>query len=82
MLTPPPRWRCKVPMNIFVQVLSSDSVSAEADVAPTKFDIEDNVGEGIHIHLRNVRVEMSVSDFDVFAEELESAQEDLDDGNY
>lgn len=68
-------------MNIFIQMLASDSVSPAPDINPTQFDIEDNVGEAIHIHLRNVRVEMSVSDFDTFAEQLINAREELDDGN-
>lgn len=68
-------------MNIFIQVLASESVEPAPDINPTKFDIEDNVGEAIHIHLRNVRVEMSVSDFDTFAQQLVSAREEGDDGN-
>jgi hypothetical protein len=68
-------------MNIFIQMLASDSVAPAPDRNPTTFDIEDNVGEAIHIHLRNVRVEMSVSDFETFAEQLVSAREELDDGD-
>lgn len=68
-------------MNIFIQVLASESVESAPDINPTKFDIEDNVGEAIHIHLRNVRVEMSVSDFDTFAQQLISVREEGDDGN-
>lgn len=61
-------------------MLASDSLSARPDVAPTKFDIDDNVGEGIHLHIRNVRIDMSIAEFDAFAEELVAAGEKLDDG--
>jgi hypothetical protein len=68
-------------MNIFIQMLASDSVPAAPDITPRKFDIEDNVGESIHVHLRNVRLEMSVADFDRFADQLAAAREELDDGH-
>lgn len=68
-------------MNVFVELLASGRLNPEPDHSSTKFDIEDNIGEGIHIHMRNVRVEMSVSDFETFAENILSAQERLEDGN-
>lgn len=68
-------------MNVFIQLLASDRLNPKPDNATTKFDIEDNVGEGIHIHLRNIRIEMSVADFEVFAEKTISAQEELENGN-
>lgn len=65
-------------MNIFVQLLASDPIEPEPDVAATKFDVEDNVGESIHVHLRNVRVEMSIEDYEQFTDELIAARESLE----
>lgn len=68
-------------MNPFVTMLASDSTDPAPDVAPTKFDVDDNVGEGIHIHVRNVRIELTVADFDTFADEMVAAKERMNDGN-
>lgn len=68
-------------MNIFIQMLASDSVPAAPDINARKFDIEDNVGEAVHIHLRNVRLEMSIADYECFADQLVAAREELDDGH-
>lgn len=65
-------------MNIFVQLLASDVVEPEPHIAATKLDVEDNVGESIHVHLRNVRVEMSIEDFEQFTDELIAAREALE----
>jgi len=35
-----------------------------------RFEIEDNIGEGIHIHYKNFRIDMSINDFKKFAETL------------
>lgn len=68
-------------MNIFIQMLASDSVDPAPDVVPTKFAVEDNIGEGIHVHLRNTRIEMSIDDFETFAEHVTAAQKQLDHGD-
>lgn len=68
-------------MNVFVQLLASDELDSEPRIAPTLFDVEDNVGESIHIHLRNLRLDMTVEDFSQFAENLSAAQEELHRGN-
>ena len=68
-------------MNVFSYVLAQDSVNERPELTPTKFVIEDNIGESIHIHYRNIRVEMSVSDFDTFAMNIENAVQSIDNGN-
>jgi len=68
-------------MNVFSYVLAQDSVNEEPELTPDKFVIEDNVGEAIHIHYRNLRIEMSVSDFDTFATNVENAIQSIDNGN-
>lgn len=68
-------------MNIFVNLLASDQVDPEPRIAATKFDVEDNVGESVHIHLRNLRLEMSIDDFERFTDNLVAARKELDNGN-
>lgn len=68
-------------MNIFVYELASGKVAPSPDISPRKFVVEDNVGESIHVHLRNLRLEMSVRDFDLFANNLVTAKERIEDGD-
>lgn len=65
-------------MNIMVYKLASRML--EAKNCSQKIKIEDNVGESIHIHLRNTRLELSIEDFEVFAEEIIEAKEIVEDG--
>ena len=68
-------------MNIFVECLEDGKLPAEPDLASEKLVVEDNVGEGIHVHIRNVRLEMSIEDFRTFANELACAQRELTNGD-
>lgn len=68
-------------MNVFVYNLAEDAVDGAPDLTPEKFVVEDNVGEGIHIHLRNLRLDMSIDDYRTFADRLVAAREQLTDGN-
>lgn len=68
-------------MNVLVQLLASDSVPSKPDIASTKFEVEDNVGEGIHIHYRNLRFDMTIEEFEQLTEELVKAREELEHGN-
>ena len=65
-------------MNVFVQTLAETSVDSSPDLRPTDLVVEDNVGEGIHVHFRNARLEMSIDDFETFADAVEAADERLD----
>lgn len=47
-----------------------------------KLKIEDNVGESVHIHVRNTRLELSTQDFETLAQELIAAKEVVEDGHY
>lgn len=68
-------------LNIFVQKLAETVVDPAPDIRPQVLVVEDNVGESIHVHLRNLRLEMSIEDFETFADAIEIAQGQLDDGN-
>lgn len=67
--------------NVFVTELAKSSVPAKSDISPEKFVVEDNVGEAIHVHLRNLRLEMSVRDYLSFAEACERALVEAGHGN-
>lgn len=68
-------------MNVFVLELASTKTGAEPDISPRKLVVEDNVGESIHLHLRNTRVEFTVDDFDELATNLIVARENIENGN-
>jgi Cu2+-containing amine oxidase len=68
-------------MNVFVQELARQSISAKPDESPKKLVVEDNIGEGVHIHHRNVRLEMSIDDFQQLAKTMEIAAEKVKNGD-
>lgn len=39
----------------------------------TRFEVDDNIGEGIHIHYKNCRFDFSIRDFLLFASMIEKA---------
>lgn len=68
-------------VNIFVQRLAETTVDPSPELRPRALVVEDNVGESVHIHLRNVRLEMTIDDFEVFADAIDDARTHMDDGN-
>jgi len=64
--------------NVFVQRLAISSLDGVPDKNGYDLVIEDNVGESIHVHWRNVRFEMPINDFYKFCEELRKASEKLE----
>lgn len=68
-------------MNVFSYVLAEDEVAPQPQKSNTKFVVDDNIGESIHVHYRNVRIEMSVEDFETFADNVREAREVLDYGD-
>ncbi len=61
-------------MNPFSYILSKKEVSKTPEIGGSKFTVDDNIGESIHIHYRNLRFEMSVDEFLEFAEKVENAE--------
>jgi hypothetical protein len=53
-------------VNAGVVVLSTDRL--QNTIMNDRLDIEDNIGEGIHIHYKNVRMDFTIKDFLKFAE--------------
>lgn len=66
-------------MNIFVLELASDKL--EATEVTHEVKVEDNIGESIHIHYRNVRLELSIDDFNKLAKEFSNAKKELENGH-
>ena len=60
-------------MNIFVRLLSEKNISSPKR---NKVVIEDNVGESIHIHINDIRIEMSIEEFLEFSNKLLSEVEE------
>ncbi|WP_181687170.1 hypothetical protein [Halorhabdus salina] len=69
-------------MNVLVFELAKTENAGLDLISRDEIIVEDNVGEGVHVHWRNIRVEMSIDDFGTFTEELTTALRRLDDGNY
>jgi len=67
-------------MNVMYYLLADGKLESEPS-SPQKLTIEDNIGESIHIHLRNIRLEMTVEDFVKFAEKIGDGAEVLQNGN-
>lgn len=68
-------------MNVFSYGLERSTVDTEPELNPTKFVVDDNIGESIHIHYRNTRLEMSVDDFDKFCKNTDEALGKLKNGD-
>lgn len=67
-------------MNVFSYVLAEGGVDDSPDFS-SGFVVDDNIGEAVHVHYRNLRVEFSVDDFLQFASECEDAAEVLSRGD-
>lgn len=65
-------------MNPFLIKLSETQLKESPKLSPEKFVVEDNVGESIHVHYRNMRIEMSVNEFREFANQVRNAKEELE----
>lgn len=63
--------------NVFLRVLSQKKISKVTDKESDKLVVEDNVGEAIHLHWRNLRLEFSIKDYIKFADNLIEAKERL-----
>ena len=57
--------------------LENRKLDSTPDRAATKLCIEDNIGESIHIHIRNYRVEMSVQDLLELSDQLDKSKSSL-----
>ena len=58
-------------INVGVILLSQRRLNGE------RLDIEDNIGEGIHIHYRNFRLDFTIRDFCTFADACDKAIKEM-----
>ncbi|MGM0567668.1 MAG: hypothetical protein ACQESB_00455 [Elusimicrobiota bacterium] len=68
-------------MNVLVYKLAAEKLRRKPDKSNMKVGVEDNIGEGIHVHWHNIRFEISIKDFEKLADELEKIKEDFFHGN-
>lgn len=64
-------------MNVFSYKLAEGDLPNKPDRHPTKLTIDDNIGESIHIHYRNTRIELSVREFLQLGQVSEKILEEL-----
>lgn len=66
-------------MNIFVREIGRAKLPPIPSFSKRKLCVEDNVGESIHIHVRNARLELTINDFLEFSDCIDSSLEALPD---
>ena len=64
-------------MNPFVYKLSGKVIPGKPSRCPRKLTTDDNIGESVHLHYRNFRIEFTIQDYIKFANKLEQAQKKL-----
>jgi hypothetical protein len=60
-------------MNIFVRRIGHGDLPSRPSFSARKLCVEDNIGESIHIHVRNARLELTIDDFLKFSDCIESS---------
>ena len=63
--------------NTGVILLARRALSGTEQICHHRLDIEDNIGEGIHIHYRNLRLDYTVEELLSFAAACEEAMVEL-----
>lgn len=63
--------------NAGVIILHSEEVIEGAFKRDFRFVVDDNIGEGIHIHYKNMRLDFSVSDFLKVSNSCKKCLEDM-----
>ena len=69
-------------MNVFVEELAKAQIKRGNGGSGYTVVIEDNVGECIHIHIWQLRIDLTVRDFQTFAENVIQAKELLSHGHH
>jgi|GEM_PF-3568409 len=68
-------------MNIYIRKIGESRLPSSPSFSKTKMVVEDNIGESIHVHVRNFRIELSIDDYLKFAKCIEESEMRLKDGN-
>jgi len=61
--------------NMLVYTLDEQKIEPESDYHPSLLKIEDNIGESIHIHYRDLRIDLTIQDFNTLAKKLDELGE-------
>lgn len=65
-------------LNVGVIILyTNGNIDPKPKICPRRLQIEDNIGEGIHIHWRNLRLDFSIHDFLTLAKACENARKNI-----
>lgn len=64
--------------NILI-LLAQRVIKSESALQSTRLQIEENVGEDIHLHFRNLRIEFNIDEFNEFASAVNEAHDRLND---
>ena len=60
-------------MNVNAGVVTLATDHLNGTIMNNRLDIEDNIGEGIHIHYKNFRMDFTIKDFIKFAQACEES---------
>lgn len=60
---------------MMVYTLGEQNIEPKSDYHTTLLKIEDNVGESIHIHYRDLRIDLTIDEFGTLAKRLEELGE-------
>jgi hypothetical protein len=66
-------------MNVFIRKIGQGKLPPSPSFSARKLCVEDNIGESIHIHVRNVRLELTIEDFIDFSNTVETCLMELRD---
>lgn len=66
-------------MNIFIRKIGQAKLPPSPSFSARKLCVEDNIGESIHVHVRNVRLELTIEDFLKFSDTVEFSLKTLRD---
>ncbi|MFC4448170.1 hypothetical protein [Halorussus aquaticus] len=69
-------------MNVFVREIGRAETPRELRLSGDRIVVEDNVGESIHVHVGNTRIEFSIDDYLAFADCIEAAERGVERGDY
>ena len=60
-----------------ITLSSLDGFENKSVVFPYRFCIEDNIGESIHIHYKNIRLDLTTKEFSELASQMENCIDSL-----
>lgn len=65
-------------VNVGLKNLAKKNINKCSDLAPTRLEINDAIGESIRVYIRNIRFEFTINDYKIFAELFEQSLDNMD----